>query len=94
MRLIIESPRDWEALIDDASLREYAQDAFEFHLVKRPQIEGRVRLPEDQTLGSMFALELLDLYWRASHTNQEDIERLNRLAGEVIAEVQGEKDSV
>jgi exonuclease SbcD len=93
VRLIIEYPRDWEALIDDASLREYAQDAFEFHLVKRPQIEGRVRLPEDQTVGSMSALELLDLYWRASHTNQEEIERLNRLAGEVIAEVQGEKDS-
>ena len=93
VRLIIEYPRDWEALIDDASLREYAQDAFEFHLVKRPQIEGRVRLPEDQTVGSMSALELLDLYWRASHTDQEDIERLNRLAGEVIAEVQGKKDS-
>lgn len=93
VRLIIEYPRDWEALIDDASLREYAQDAFEFHLVKRPQIEGRVRLPEDQTVGSMSALELLDLYWRASHTNKEEIERLNRLAGEVIAEVQGEKDS-
>jgi exonuclease SbcD len=93
VRLIIEYPRDWEALINDASLREYAQDAFEFHLVKRPQIEGRVRLPEDQTVGSMSPLELLVLYWRASHTNKEDMKTLNRLAGEVIAEVQGKKDS-
>jgi len=93
VRLIIEYPRDWEALINDASLREYAQDAFEFHLVKRPQIEGRVRLPEDQTVGSMSPLELLVLYWRASHTNKEDMKTLNRLAGQVIAEVQGKKDS-
>jgi exonuclease SbcD len=93
VRLTIEYPRDWEPLIDDAALREYAQGAFEFHLVKRPQIEARVRLPEDQTVGSMSALELLDLYWRASHTKDEDLEALNRLAGEVIREVQQRVDS-
>jgi exonuclease SbcD len=92
VRLTIEYPRDWEALIDDAALREYTQGAFEFHLVKRPQIEARVRLPEDQTVGSMSALELLDLYWRASHTKDEDLEALNRLAGEVIKEVQHKVD--
>ena len=93
VRLIIEYPRDWEALINDASLREYAQNAFEFHLVKRPQIEARVRLPEDQTVGSMSPLELLELYWRSSHTDKEDMEKLNQLAGQVIAEVQGKTDS-
>jgi exonuclease SbcD len=93
VRLIIEYPRDWEALINDASLREYAQNAFEFHLVKRPQIEARVRLPEDQTVGSMSPLELLELYWRSSHTDKEDMEKLKRLAGQVIAEVQGKTDS-
>ena len=93
VRLTIEYPREWEALIDDAALREYTQDAFEFHLVKRLQIETRVRLPEDQTVGSMSALELLDLYWRASHTKADDLEALNRLAGEVIGEVQHKKDA-
>ena len=92
VRLTIEYPRDWEALIDDATLREYAQGAFEFHLVKRPQIEARVRLPEDQTVGSMSALELLNLYWRASHTKDEDLEALSRLAGEVIKEIQQKVD--
>lgn len=92
VRLTIEYPRDWEALIDDAALREYTQAAFEFHLVKRPQIEARVRLPEDQTVGSITALELLDLYWRASHTKDEDLEALNRLAGEVIKEIQQKVD--
>jgi exonuclease SbcD len=93
VRLTIEYPRDWEALIDDAALREYAQEAFEFHLVKRPQIETRVRLPEDQTVGSMSALELLELYWRASHTKDEDIKTLSKLARQVIREVQGQKGS-
>ncbi|UCD99896.1 MAG: exonuclease SbcCD subunit D [Chloroflexota bacterium] len=89
VRLVIEYPRDWEPLIDDASLREYAQGAFEFHLVKRPQVEARVRLPEDHTLGSMSALELLDLYWRASHTKKKDMEKLKQMASEVIADVRG-----
>jgi exonuclease SbcD len=90
VRLTIEYPRDWEPLIDDNALREYAADAFEFHLVKRPQIEGRVRLPDDQTVGSMSPLELLDMYWRASHTDEDELEDLKRLAGEIIQQAQGE----
>lgn len=90
VRLTLEYPRDWEPLIDDARLREYASNAFEFHLVKRPQMETRVRLPEDQTVGSLSPLELLDIYWRASHTEDQDLEMLNRLAKKVIEEVQHE----
>ena len=89
VRLVLEYPRDWEALIDDAGLREYTSNAFEFHLVKRPQMETRVRLPEDQTVGSLSPLELLDIYWRASHTEDQDLETLNQLAKKVIEEVQG-----
>jgi exonuclease SbcD len=87
VRLTVEYPRDWEALIDDAALREYAQEAFEFHLVKHPQIETRVRIPDDQNVGSMSAMELLELYWKASHTKSGDIEALNQLAAKVIAEI-------
>jgi exonuclease SbcD len=93
VRLVIESPRDWEALIDDAGLREYVSNAFEFHLVKRPQMDTRVRLPEDQSVGSLSPLELLDIYWRASHTEDQDLETLNQLAKEVIEDVQREKGS-
>jgi exonuclease SbcD len=86
VRLSVDYPRDWEALIDDAALREYAQEAFEFHLVKHPQIEARVRIPDDQNVGSMSPMELLDLYWKASHTKAEDIDDLNQLAARVIDE--------
>ena len=67
VRLVIEYPRDWETLIDEAALREYTAECFEFHLVRRPQSETRIRLPGDQAIGSLTPLELLDLYWRASH---------------------------
>ena len=93
VRLTVEYPRDWEAMIDDAALREYAQDAFEFHLVKHPQVETRVRIPDDQNVGSMSALELLDLYWKASHTKPVDVVALNQLAAEVITETKN-KDQV
>jgi len=91
MRLTIEYPGDWESLIDDAALREYASSAFEFHLVKRRQMEGRVRLPDDQAMGSLSPLELLDLYWRASHTEVDDTEALKKLAAQVIDEVRRER---
>jgi exonuclease SbcD len=88
VRLTVEYPHGWEPLIDDAALREYSARAFEFHLVKRPQIEGRVRLPDDQSMGSLTPLELLDIYWRANHTEQTEAETLSRLAAGVIDDVQ------
>jgi exonuclease SbcD len=35
VRLVVEYPREWETMIDEAALREYAAGAFEFFLVKR-----------------------------------------------------------
>ena len=90
VRLVIEYPRDWETLIDEAALREYAGESFEFQLVKRPQMEARIRLPGDQAIGSLAPLELLDLYWRASHVEFSASDELNRLAAQVIREIQTE----
>jgi exonuclease SbcD len=86
VRLVLEYPRAWEKLIDDASLRDYTREAFEFHLVKRPQIESRVRLPEDQAVGSFTPLELLELYWRANHTPDAEIQALKQLAQDLITQ--------
>jgi DNA repair protein SbcD/Mre11 len=90
VRLIVEYPRDWEALLDETALRLHLSDAFEFHLVKRPQIEARIRLPEDQAVGSLAPLELLDLYWRASHTGPAEAQDLSRLAAGLIQSSEGE----
>ena len=87
VRLVLEYPREWEALIDEAALREHTAGTFEFHLVKRPQMETRVRIPDGQNVGSLSPLELLDLYWRASHTDPADSQALNQLAARVMDEV-------
>jgi DNA repair protein SbcD/Mre11 len=87
VRLVLEYPREWEAQIDEAALREYTASTFEFHLVKRPQMESRVRIPDGQNVGSLTPVELLDLYWRASHTDPADSETLSNLAVSVIHDV-------
>ncbi len=86
VRLILEYPREWEALIDEAALRDYASDAFALHLVKRPQQENRIRLPEDESMGSLTPLELLDYYWKANHVEGDEINTLQDLAEKVINE--------
>lgn len=88
VRLIVEYPREWDTLIDETALRKHAEHSFEFHLVKRPQVEARIRLPADQTVSSLSPLDLLDQYWKASHT--EDAEELQKLAQEILA---GEEES-
>ncbi len=92
VRLTITYPRDWETLIDEAALRELAAEAFEFRLVKRPQVETRVRIPEGRVVGSMTAEELLEVYWQSAHTDPEEQAELLKLARQVIRRAnQGEE---
>ncbi|MGB7874099.1 MAG: metallophosphoesterase, partial [Anaerolineales bacterium] len=86
VRLTVEYPREWDTLIDDAALRKHAEGAFEFHLVKRPQFESRIRIAEGQVVSSLSPLDLLDQYWRAAKVDKtEDIDALQQLAGEILA---------
>ncbi|MBG0785940.1 MAG: exonuclease SbcCD subunit D [Anaerolineaceae bacterium] len=91
VRMVIEYPRDWEPMIDETALRKAAENAFEFHLVKRPQIQARVRLPEGKAASSMGALELLDVYWDASEKDMDRSkkETLNLLAKTIMDDVNG-----
>ncbi|MBI4730703.1 MAG: hypothetical protein HY781_00970, partial [Chloroflexi bacterium] len=84
VRLTVQYPREWDTLIDESSLRRHASEAFEFHLIKRPQVEARIRLPAGQTASSLSPLELLDQYWQASRA--EDAETLQKMAKEIIEE--------
>ena len=89
VRMVIEYPRDWEPMIDETALRKTAENAFEFHLVKRPQIQARVRLPEGKAASSMGSLELLDVYWDASEKDMDKSkkESLNQLAKTIMDDV-------
>jgi exonuclease SbcD len=93
VRLTLEYPRDWEPLIDEAALHECAAETFEFHLVKRPQMDMRIRLPEDKAISSLTPLELLDLYWRANHADPAESEGLQRLAEEVIQDLHQDQEA-
>lgn len=84
VKLVVEYPRELDTLIDESALRKHAGDAFEFHLVKRPQIESRVRIPEGQVVSSMSPLELLSQYFDSAKI--EDAEELEKLAREIITE--------
>lgn len=84
VKLTVEYPRDYEKLINENELRQYTAEAFEFHLVRRPQLENRVRLPAGQNIASLTPLDLLEKYWQAGHLNQSETETLQTLAGQVL----------
>ena len=84
VKLIVEYPREWDALIDESALRKFASDAFEFHLVKKPKVEARVRIPEGQVISSMTPLDLLGQYFDSAKL--EDKEELQKLAREILSE--------
>ncbi len=86
VKLIVEYPREWDALIDESALRKFAANAFEFHIVKKPKIEARVRIPEGQVVSSMSPLELLGQYLDSAKVN--DADELKKLAQEIISEDQ------
>jgi DNA repair protein SbcD/Mre11 len=85
-RLVVTYPRQWDMLLDEAALRQQAQSAFEFHLVRRPQLEARLRLPGDQTISSLAVTDLLDLYWKTVNVETSETGALQKLAREIITE--------
>ena len=86
VRLTVDYMREWDSIIDEPALRRYTEAAFEFHLIKRPRIEARIRLPGNQAVSSLSPLELLDQYWQASHAAQDDAEILQKMAKDIIEE--------
>ena len=90
LRLVIEYPREWDTLIDEPALRKHTADAFEFHLVKRPKMEARIRLPADQSVSNLTPLELLEQYWKTLHTDDEEADKLQIMAKAVVNNEKGE----
>jgi len=82
VRLTVEYPRELDVLIDETALRKYAEHSFEFHLVKKPKVEARVRIPQGQVISSLSPLELLTQYFDSAKIN--DVEDLRELARQII----------
>ncbi len=83
-RLVLTYPRKWEALIDEHAIREHADSAFEFYLVRNPHSENRVHLPDSIQLGQMAPVDLLDLYWKSIHMDEVQTKELQRMAIAII----------
>ncbi|HSG45999.1 MAG TPA: exonuclease SbcCD subunit D [Anaerolineales bacterium] len=84
VKLVVEYPRELDTLIDESALRKHVEGVFEFHLVKRPQIEARVRIPEGQVVSSMSPIDLLEQYFDSAKV--ENADELQKLAQEIISE--------
>ena len=84
VKLVVEYLRELDTLIDEPALRKFAEETFEFHLVKRPQIESRVRIPEGQVVSCMSPLDLLGQYFDAAKVSDKD--DLQKLAHDIISD--------
>jgi DNA repair protein SbcD/Mre11 len=84
VRLVLEYPRPLEPLLDEQALREYTASAFEFHLLRRPQYEVRVRIQDERGISSLSTLELLDKYWEVVKTDPLEAAEMQRLAKELL----------
>lgn len=85
-RLVIDYPMNLEPFIDETMLRELAAESFEFHLVKRPQLQARSRIPEDHRVSDLSPMDLLEIYFDSAHLENMDRGSLTQLAKQVIEE--------
>ena len=54
-------------------------------MVRRPQMQTRLRLPGDVLVSSLTTSELLEKYWEVIKTPNQDIGALQKLAEEIIS---------
>ena len=87
VRLVVEYPRELEAMINEPEIRQAAEDAFEFHFVRRPKAKARLRLAGGKSIGSLPHPELLALYWKAVQPEGMDTDALNHLAEDIFRTV-------
>lgn len=84
VRLVLEYPRSWEGLIDEPELRAYASGSLEFHFIRRPQVEARIRLSGSDTIANLSHNELMVEYLKMMKTPDDDVANLKPLIEEVF----------
>jgi exonuclease SbcD len=83
-RLIVEYPRSMDAFVDEPLLRSRCDSAFDFHLLRRPYEEARLRLPADESIAGLTPLKMLDLYWDSINQHPAESQSLKELAASII----------
>jgi exonuclease SbcD len=88
LRLTVAYPRDWEPMIDEPAIRQAAENAFEFHFIRRPRTQVRIRLSADESIASLPPQDLLSKYWQAIPPADGNPAELNDLAADIIRSVE------
>ena len=88
LRLTVAYPRDWETMIDEPVIRQAAEEAFEFHFIRRPRMQVRIRLSADDSIANLPPQDLLEKYWQAIPPADGDLTELNSLAADIIRTVE------
>ncbi len=88
VRLAVRYPREWEAMIDEPAVRRAAETAFEFHFIRRPVAQARIRLPENAQIAALTSSELLDIYLKSNPPAGFDSSDLMNLASDIIQTVE------
>jgi exonuclease SbcD len=83
-RLIVEYPRSLDAFLDEAAIRARCIETFDFHLLRRPHEEARLRLAADESIASLSPLKMLDLYWDTINQHPNESQALKELAATII----------
>ena len=86
IRLTLEYPREMDAQIDENTLREYTKDAFEFHFIRHPTAETRIRLEKDQFIGQLPVTDLTQIYWNTIHVQADEQDILQKMVDAIIQE--------
>lgn len=85
-RVRLSFPRDDEPLLDERAILEHFKDAFDVKIQKHYQTSKRSRLGDAAGVEAMTPLELLETYWLSEGLEAEELDRMQALAKEVLAE--------
>ncbi len=88
VRLKLLYPREWEALIDEPSIRRHAGSAFEFHFLRQPRLQLGTDRHLASTLLGKSTIEQLGFYFKNLEMNDEEIQDLKPLAEEIMAKAE------
>jgi exonuclease SbcD len=83
-RFTVEYPRNMDAFVDETVIRAAAIDAFDFHLLRHPHEEARLRLAADESIAGLSPLKMLDLYWDSVNQRPNESSALKELAASII----------
>jgi exonuclease SbcD len=84
VRLVVHYPEAMETRIDPVAVLNYAENCFDFRLIKRPEFSMRLRLSPDQQMNSLSPLQLLDLYLKVKHVTEGEEKELLEMAQIVL----------